>query len=336
MATVEGLERRGDPGLAWIVRNVCSSGRQRSPLPQVRRAPTPRRRRPMHRSLALLTALLTLVCASACAGGGGSGSSAAGAGAASKVSGVSKVLVIVEENHSTTQMRKGMPYLDSLGRRYGRALHYRAIRHPSEPNYLAIAGGSTFGVADDRPPSAHKIRGRSVFGQAVARGLTAASYAQSMRGGTCLLHGNSHRGYAAKHNPQVYFVDERAQCRRTNQDTGTFRADAAANRLPNVGMLIPNRCSDAHDCTLPTADRYLKKMLRPVLRSVDFKRGRLVVVVTADEDDSRGVNDVYTVVLHASLHGKTTKADLTHYSLSRLLSQVAGSQPLRKARKAPD
>src|SRR4051812_8150538 len=181
----------------------------------------------MHRSLALLTALLTLVCATACAGGGGSGSSATGAGAASKASGVSKVLVIVEENHSSGQMRKGMPYLDSLGLRYGRALHYRAIRHPSEPNYLAIAGGSTFGVADDRAPSAHKIRGRSVFGQAVVKGLNAGTYAQSMRGGTCVLRGNQYRGYAVKHNPQVYFVDERAECRRSNRDDRGFRADAA-------------------------------------------------------------------------------------------------------------
>jgi phosphatidylinositol-3-phosphatase len=264
------------------------------------------------------------------------GSSLPGLAATARISGVTKVLVIVEENHSSGQMRKGMPYLDSLGRRYGRALHYRAIRHPSEPNYLAIAGGSTFGVADDRPPSAHRIRGRSVFGQAAVRGLTAGTYAQSMRGGTCVLRGNQHRGYAVKHNPQVYFVDERAQCRRSNRDDRRFRADAAANRLPNVGMLIPNRCYDAHDCSLPTADRYLRTMLRPVLRSLDFKRGRLAVVITADEDNSRGVNDVYTVVLHAGLDRSSTKVHLTHYSLSRLLSQVSGSRPLRKARTAPD
>ena len=46
---------------------------------------------------------------------------------------------------------------------------YTAIRHPSLPNYLAIASGSTHGVTDDGDPSAHQLRGRTVFDQAIAR-----------------------------------------------------------------------------------------------------------------------------------------------------------------------
>jgi hypothetical protein len=256
--------------------------------------------------------------------------------AATAKTGVTKVLVIVEENHSVAQARKGMPYLTALGRRYGVASRYRGTRHPSEPNYLAMAGGSTFGVADDRPPSAHRIHGRSVFGQAAARHLTSGTYSESMPTGTCVLRGNYHRGYAVKHNPQAFFVDERQGCRRTNRSGYTFWADAAANRLPTVGFLIPNKCHDGHDCSLRTADQYLKTFLSPVLRSRDFTSGRLAVVITADEDNGRGVNDVYTAVLQAGLHHKTTEAHLTHYSLSRLLSEVTGSKPLRKARQAPD
>lgn len=261
--------------------------------------------------------------------------SSSNASAATTRAGVTKVLVIVEENHSVRQVRKGMPYLAGLGRRYGQALNYRAIRHPSEPNYLAIAGGSTFGVADDRSPSAHPIRRRSVFGQAAAHHLKAGTYAESMSG-TCAVSGNRHRGYAVKHNPHAFFVTERAQCRRTNRSDTSFRADAARNKLPTVGFLIPNQCHDAHDCSLAAANSYLKRMLKPVLKSRDFRTGRLAVVVTADEDDRRGPNFVSTTVLQASLHAKTTKARLSHYSLSRLLSQVSGSKPLRSAAKAGD
>ncbi|MCU1593746.1 MAG: phosphoesterase, partial [Frankiales bacterium] len=70
---------------------------------------------------------------------------------------VSKVLTIVFENHGTASASSGMPYLASLGKTYGRATNYRNLTHPSLPNYLAMAGGSTFGVHDDNNPASHKL-----------------------------------------------------------------------------------------------------------------------------------------------------------------------------------
>ncbi|MBA3783853.1 MAG: phosphoesterase, partial [Nocardioides sp.] len=68
---------------------------------------------------------------------------------------VTKVLTIIEENHSYAQMKAGMPYLFSLSKKYGYASNWTAITHPSLPNYLAMTGGSTFGVTDDSAPSAN-------------------------------------------------------------------------------------------------------------------------------------------------------------------------------------
>jgi hypothetical protein len=93
---------------------------------------------------------------------------------------VTKVLVFMEENHSLTQMSSGMPYTFSLARKFGYATNYTAIRHPSLPNYVAIAGGQTYGISDDGSPSAHPISGASVFGQAIAAGKTARVYAEGM------------------------------------------------------------------------------------------------------------------------------------------------------------
>ena len=80
---------------------------------------------------------------------------------------ITKVLTIVEENHSLSQMQAGMPYLYSLAQRFGYATNYKAISHPSLPNYLSIADGSSYGIADDNPPSSHPISGDSVFDQAI-------------------------------------------------------------------------------------------------------------------------------------------------------------------------
>jgi len=233
-----------------------------------------------------------------------------------------------------------MPYLAGLAARFGYADHYSAITHPSLPNYLAITGGDTFGVTDDGPPSAHPLSGTSVFGQALAAGKTADLYAESMAE-PCALTGKGNRGYAVRHNPWAYYVDERPACAAAEAG-GDFLAAARANALPNAGMLIPNTCNDAHDtdqsCDLGVADNWLRQQLPTVRASHDFTSGALAVVVTADEDDRHSANTVLTVVLQAGLEGSGTvvHTPLTHYSLSRLYSQVIGVAPLRQAAGAPD
>src|SRR3954452_5689756 len=115
-----------------------------------------------------------------------------------------------------------------------------------------------------------------------------------------------------------------------------FSADARANALPNVGFLIPNLCHDAHDCSLATADAFLRKKLPSVLASRDFTSGRLTVVVTADEDDLHSGNTVLTSVLSTRLSGKVVSTHLTHYSLTRYIADVLGVTPLGNGKTAPD
>src|SRR3954452_11166774 len=79
---------------------------------------------------------------------------------------VTKLLVFVEENHSLAQMKSGMPYTFGLAKTYGYATNYRALRHPSPPNYIASADGGMYGISYDHGPVSHRLTGRSVFGQA--------------------------------------------------------------------------------------------------------------------------------------------------------------------------
>lgn len=243
-----------------------------------------------------------------------------------------KVLTIVEENHSYAQAKAGMPYLMGLANRYAYATNFHAIRHPSLPNYIAIAGGDTFGVTTDKEPipSPHIGNAPSVFGQAIGRGLTARSYEESMVG-TCSA--TSGGGYAPKHNPWVYFGAEAAQCRSFDVPATGFLADAAANRLPNAGMLVPNQANDAHNGTLATADNWLKARLPTVLASSDFTSGRLTVVVTFDEDArNTSTNQILTVVMNAGMtkHGPVaTSLDL--YAVTGYYDHVLGGPLLRKA-----
>lgn len=254
-----------------------------------------------------------------------------------------KVLVVVEENHSYSQMKNGMPFLSSLSEEYGYATNWTALRHPSEPNYIAMVGGSTFGITDDKAPGVNSGRigsAGSVFDQALAAGKTAATYAESMPK-NCHPYDYPDRSlgkptYAVRHNPWVYFESGRKGCLAHDQDLTSFGSDAAGNALPNVGFLIPNLDHDAHNGSLSAADSWLATQLSPVLHSTDFTSGKLVVVVTADEDDRHSDNRVLTSVLTPRVSHRVVDTELNHYSLTRYIAEVLGVEPPLNGKDAPD
>jgi acid phosphatase len=245
---------------------------------------------------------------------------------------VDKLLVFVVENHSFDQMRTQMPYTFGLATRYGYAEDYRALRHPSLPNYLAIAGGDMFGVHDDAPPSSHRLHGPTVFGQVARNGSTAKLYAEAMNSPCQLTNSGT---YVVKHNPWAYFADEAALCQHGDVSLDELAPDARQGTLPAVGMAIPDLCNDAHDCSLAQADAWLQNHVAGVLAGPDFRTGHLAVVVTADEDDGRHGNRILTVVVHRSLHHTVVRAPLDHYSLSRAYADVGRIEPLGHAARAP-
>ena len=61
------------------------------------------------------------------------------------------VVVIVEENkdYGSILDSPDAPAISGYAHKYGYATHYYAVTHPSEPNYVALAGGSTYGIRDD-------------------------------------------------------------------------------------------------------------------------------------------------------------------------------------------
>ena len=244
---------------------------------------------------------------------------------------VTKLVVLVVENHAMQEMRAEMPFLETLGDTYGRTTDYHAVAHPSLPNYLAMTGGSTYGVTDDDDPSAHQVQAPSVFGQALSAGRTAKVYAEGMTDPCETQNGGR---YAVRHNPWTYHVTERDQCSEYDVPLDALAADVADGRLPDVGMVVPDVCNDAHDCPLSTADAWLKTQVRLLMSGPDWRSGRLAVVVTADEDDYTQDNLILTVVAHPTLDGVTVTQPLDHYSLARAYSEVAGARPMGRAASA--
>ena len=111
--------------------------------------------------------------------------------------------------------------------------------------------------------------------------------------------------------------------------SGKLRQAIVNGALPTVGWVTPNVQHDAHDGTLAAADTWLKNWLTLVYASADWQAGRLVVIVTADEDDYSQKNAVLTAVLHPSQAGHLVSTALNHYSLTGLLTQVAHAPCIR-------
>ena len=250
-----------------------------------------------------------------------------------------KVLTIVEENHGQTTALRGMPFLAVLAHNYGRTTAYRTLTHPSLPNYLAMAGGSTFGIRDDGSPAQHPLHGASVFDAARGTGHTAKTYAEGM---SRPCQTSSAGRYAVKHNPWPYFVDAgpRRACQTYDVPAGSTTSGALHNdvvrgTLPNVGLLIPDLCHDAHDCSLATADAWLKSWVAAITAGPDYKTGRLIIVVTFDEIEGSSSGSILTVLVHPAIRGRVVSSALSHLSWSRWMTDLAGAKPLRQAATAP-
>ncbi len=252
---------------------------------------------------------------------------------------VDKVLVFVEENHSLDQMKAGMPYLYSQAQQYGYAADYTAVSHPSLPNYLAIAFGSTFGVKADGSPRRHREPGPDVFTAAIQAGRTARSYQESM---PINCAPRNHDRYAVRHNPWAYDASPAARAACAADDvpsgsstSGRLHDDIVSGALPNVGEVTPNLANDAHSGTLLTADNWLKGWLTLIYASPDWQSGHLAVIITADEDAHNQGNMVLTTVIHPSETARVVTTPLTHYSLSGFLAQVGHASCIGSGCQAP-
>src|SRR5215831_17648540 len=103
---------------------------------------------------------------------------AAGADGAQSVPHYDHIFLIVEENHGFADVigNPAAPNLNALAGRFGLATQYFGLSHPSEPNYVALMGGNTFGIASDDPYYINKVAKPSLAGQLDHAGISWKAY----------------------------------------------------------------------------------------------------------------------------------------------------------------
>ncbi|HUA46528.1 MAG TPA: alkaline phosphatase family protein [Solirubrobacteraceae bacterium] len=231
------------------------------------------------------------------------------------------VVWIVMENHSYEQIigASDAPYINQLAAQHGLASNFYAESHPSLPNYIAMTSGSTQGIGDDDPPSAHPLDVPSIF--SLLPGGGSRSLEESMPS-NC-LHADSGE-YAVRHNPQAYYVNLAGECDRYNVPLSD-----APDLSARFTFVTPNLIHDMHDGTVADGDSWLSSFVPKLLLSDEYATGAMAVFLTWDEDDDLSGNHIPTLVIAPSVAPGTTVSDrLDHFSMLRATQEMLGVAPL--------
>ncbi len=319
--------------------------------------------RRLTQSLSALAVMIALACGQACSGSSTAPSTTnvkPASGVCGSMAGqptaISKVLVIVMENTSFDSVigSHDAPTINALADGCGLATNYHGIQFPSLPNYIQMTSGTAPpSIAGDRrrgsdctPSPECQSTDPSIFSQLEAAHRSWKSYAESMPS-NCFLEDAGN--YAPRHNPAVYYINERASCKKFDVPMGTTTAGALAadlrrGALPGYGFVVPNLCNDGHDSCggvspVVEEDRFMAKWMPKIASSPDYKSGKLVVVLTADTSaGSDPSNHLATIVISPFVRPHTVaKADFDHYSLLRMSEDITGlTTHLGAAETAPD
>ncbi|HVH69064.1 MAG TPA: Ig-like domain-containing protein [Gemmatimonadales bacterium] len=236
------------------------------------------------------------------------------------------VFIVMEENTDYVDVTSSsMPYLTGLAAQYGLATQYYANTHPSIGNYFELATGQVL-TNDDGSSTIENVPNivRSLLGA----GKTWKSYAESIPN-ACYLGGDT-GNYARKHNVFALLSDV------ANDPTGQacnivpftqFATDLANGTLPTFSNIVPDLCNDAHDCSLSTADNWLKTNIASLIASPVFQQDGLLII-TFDEsggDNTLGGGRVYWAAISPKAKpGYQSATTYQHPSTLRLILKGLG------------
>ena len=231
---------------------------------------------------------------------------------------------------------------------------------PSEPNYVGMLGGSTFGITDDNPYfwPGHTVNQPNLMAQLEAAGKTWKAYLQGIpyagyRGycypAKCLGIPDADSLYRAKHNGIVNFADMQTPAEFAKQVPLTqFATDLTSGNVPNFSYIVPDECDDIHGappfCTdngkagsvdqnwlIATGDAVVGSLVGQITSSALWQSGNNAIVLTSDEGNN-AKQTVATVVITS--HGPRSVKDNTgydHYSLLASLEAAFGLGCLQNA-----
>ena len=236
------------------------------------------------------------------------------------------IVIVIEENHSYEQLigNKKAPYMNSLFKSGALMTNSHGVKHPSQPNYLAIFSGDSHGITSDGCP--HTFSTENLATQLVQAGKSFAGYSEDLP--TTGFTGCSSGKYERKHNRWVNFTNVSP---KVNLPFSAFPKDFT--KLPTVSFVIPNLNHDIHDGTIMAADKWLKSNLQPYIEWA--KTHNSLLILTWDEDDFRPANHIPTDFVGPMVKQGKYGEYINHYNVLRTIQALYDIGPLGNNKNAP-
>lgn len=277
------------------------------------------------------------------------------AGAQSTFPQYDHVFLLIMENEGFKGIigNQDAPILNALAQDYGLATNYSGVGDPSEPNYVAMLGGDTFGISTDDPYwfPGQTVSAPNLMSQLDAAGKTWRGYFQNMpyagyRGycfpDKCNGIPDADTQYVAKHNGIVNFANL-----QNPTDLGKMfpfaqlSADLQAGTVPNFSYIVPDECHDMHGAPpwcvdsgasssvqqsflIAQGDAFVGSVVNTITSSSLWQAGNNAIVITFDEGNTATSTVATIVVTSHGPRGVTDKTSLNHFSLLASLEQTFG------------
>ncbi|HZQ32602.1 MAG TPA: alkaline phosphatase family protein [Mycobacterium sp.] len=228
----------------------------------------------------------------------------------------SHIVIVVEENKPNGSIigSKSAPYINALANGGANMTQSFAETHPSEPNYLALFSGNTFGLTTDACP-VDGGTAANLASELLAAGYTFAGFSEDLPavGSTVCSAGK----YARKHVPWANFTNVPAD---VSLPFSSFNARSDFASLPTVSFVIPNLDNDMHDGTIAQADTWLYENLSHYANWAAANNSLLIV--TFDEDDGGSKNQIPTVIYGAHVKPGSYPETISHYNVLSTIEEM--------------
>lgn len=241
----------------------------------------------------------------------------------------SHIVIVVEENRSEGRIigSPQNPFINALASHGANMIQSYAETHPSEPNYLALFAGNTFGVTKDSCPI-NAGNAPNLGSELLSAGYTFVGYAEDLPAvGSAVCSAGK---YARKHVPWANFTNV------PPANSLPFSAFPQGNyaALPTVAFVIPNNDNNMHDGSIAQGDAWLNRQLSGYANWAVANNSLLIV--TWDEDDGSGSrNQIPTIIYGAHVQPGNYSEPMSHYNLLSTIEQMYGLPKTGNAANAP-
>jgi hypothetical protein len=256
----------------------------------------------------------------------------------SKVPGYDHVFVVMMENQDYSGIignKSQAPYINSLVPKGANLTNALGETHPSDPNYVALAGGSLFNVTGNTPFTS-TVNAQHIGDLVDNAGGSWRGYMENAAG-PCDTTG--HGAYTIDDLPFYFFNDVKndpVNCAAHLQPLTQMTTDLQQTATtPTFSWLSADDCDDMEGCGVKAGDTWLSKTLPAIFNSPAWTTQRSLLILTWDEDAADGqkqLQRIPTIVLGSQgVKAGSTSADrYTHYSVLRTIEGALNLPSLTK------